>query len=457
MHDLRLVGVHEDGEHLMLSDAQGERFSLPVDEALRAAVRRDRARLGQLQIEIDGGLRPRDVQARIRAGASAEEVAAMAGWSVEKVRRYEGPVLAERAHVTELARAVRVRRRNAEPVALGTLVVRRLSGRGVDPERIAWDAWRPDEGPWVVVVEFAAGGRERQARWHYDSAARSVVPADDEARWLSEEDPSATGPLAGAGLAAVHGAAPGIGGGIGGDVGGTVYDIESEGGLRAEPSRAVEAGPLDLMSAMRSRRREREAGKRTSAVPGARRPAQPQPAPQVDSTGNRPSDVPGSAHPAGRKRPAREPLELNPTLMDDPPAAHPPASEVQPGPGEPDQAPLVAAAAVPRRWPLADSMARPARTRKVGNRAGPDAGAPDAADHPVEGHAGTEFEGTELEGTELEGAAAEAAEPGAGEPQMTAPAAAKAAGRPRGSQAAKRERRSSVPSWDDIMFGSKRD
>ena len=444
MHDLRLVGVHEDGEHLMLSDAQGERFSLPVDEALRAAVRRDRAHLGQLQIEIDGGLRPRDVQARIRAGASAEEVAALAGWTVEKVRRYEGPVLAEREHVAELARAVRVRRRNAEPVALGALVVRRLSGRGVDPNRIAWDAWRPYDGPWVVVVEFAAGGRERQARWRYDAVARSVVPADDEARWLSEEEPAASGPLAGAGLTTVRadppGAAPALDEGIGGDVGGTVYDIEADGGVGAQPSREVEGGPLDLMSAMRSRRRERDAGKRRSGgSDGARRPVTPrsqpgpQPAPQVDSTGNQPSDVPGSTHPAGRKRPAREPLDVNPTLMDDPPPAHPPASRVQPDTDGPDQATLVAEASAPRRWPLADS-AGPAREVGATDDFSPDDFSPDDSspdDSPPDAAVGHPVQ------------ALDTAE---GEPQDMG-----------SRQSAKRGRRASVPSWDDIMFGSKRD
>ena len=68
MQHLRLVGVHEDGLHLLLADDEGHRFSVPLDDSLRAAVRRDRPRLGQLQIEISGGLRPKDVQAMIRAG-----------------------------------------------------------------------------------------------------------------------------------------------------------------------------------------------------------------------------------------------------------------------------------------------------------------------------------------------------------------------------------------------------
>ena len=96
MRDLRLVGVHEDGQHLLLSDSEGEHYRVRLDEPLRAAVRRDRPRLGQLQIEIDGGMRPREVQALIRAGLSAEEVAERSGWTAEKVARYEGPILAER-------------------------------------------------------------------------------------------------------------------------------------------------------------------------------------------------------------------------------------------------------------------------------------------------------------------------------------------------------------------------
>ncbi|HEX8498626.1 MAG TPA: septation protein SepH, partial [Actinomycetales bacterium] len=307
MHELRLVGVHEDGEHLMLTGADGARFLLRVDDAVRAAVRRDRSRLGQLQIEIEGGLRPRDVQARIRAGISAEDVAAMAGWTVEKVRRYEGPVLAERAHVADLARAVRVRRRSAEPVALGALVAQRLTDRGVDAARVVWDAWRPDTGPWVVVVAFSAGEREREARWHFDVGAASVTAADDEARWLSEDEPAAGGPLAGGRLAAATAGRPGA-----------VYDIEADGGVGAEPRRDLDGGPFDLVGAMRSRRRERA----STRSPAARRRPPTHGGTRVESTGDRPSDVPGSmqgsipgsTHPAGRKRVQPEPLELDPTL-----------------------------------------------------------------------------------------------------------------------------------------------
>ena len=40
MQELRLVGVQEDGGHLLLSNEDGEEFSLPVTDALRAAATR---------------------------------------------------------------------------------------------------------------------------------------------------------------------------------------------------------------------------------------------------------------------------------------------------------------------------------------------------------------------------------------------------------------------------------
>nr|WP_257910628.1 septation protein SepH [Janibacter limosus] len=112
MRDLRLIGVHDDGEHLVVTDDAGEEYRLRIDEPLRAAARRDRPRLGQLQIAIDNDVRPREVQAMIRAGASAEEVAARTGWDPDKIARFEGPVIAEREHVATRAQSVRMRGTN---------------------------------------------------------------------------------------------------------------------------------------------------------------------------------------------------------------------------------------------------------------------------------------------------------------------------------------------------------
>ncbi len=187
MDELELVGLHDDGEQLVLARADGTRFRVRIDEPLRAAVRRDRPQLEQLRAENAGTLAPREIQARIRAGATAQEVADSAGLAVEHVRRYEGPVLAEREYVAEQARAARVGREPGAPV-LGDLVTDRLAARGVDLASLAWDAAREQSGPWVVFARFRAGDDEREARWTFDATARAVTADDDEARWLSETE-----------------------------------------------------------------------------------------------------------------------------------------------------------------------------------------------------------------------------------------------------------------------------
>jgi hypothetical protein len=259
MQDLRLIGVHEDGQHLLLADADGGRYRLTLDEALRAAARRDRPRLGQLQIEIEGGLRPREVQALIRRGLSAQEVADRAGWTVEKVRRFEGPVLAEREHVAQVAQQCAVGSRGPGPVTLAERVAERLRDRGVDRDDIEWDSSRDDDGVWQLSLTFAAGGRQRTATWRYEPLSGSVTATNDEARWLSEE--AAVGAIP-----TPHRAASG------GDS--DVYDIDADGGVdHAVHHRALHE-PIDLMAAMRehSSRGRRRRRPSPSGTPGDDRP-----------------------------------------------------------------------------------------------------------------------------------------------------------------------------------------
>ena len=165
----------------------GTRFRVRIDEPLRAAVRRDRPQLEQLRAQHAGVLSPREIQTRIRAGATAQEVADDADLAVEQVRRYEGPVLAERAYVADQARATRVGRDAGAPL-LGDLVTDRLAARGVDLDTLAWDAAPEGAHPWVVLARFTVGDTERVARWTFDSAKRTVVADEDEARWLSETE-----------------------------------------------------------------------------------------------------------------------------------------------------------------------------------------------------------------------------------------------------------------------------
>ncbi len=189
MRNLKLVGLSADGRKVVFVDDAGSEYAAPADERLRAALRGDRARLGQLEIEMDSVLRPRDIQARIRAGETPEAVAILAQVSVDKIMPFCVPVLAERQHITELARRSHVRRKNAEGPArrLSEVVFERLRGRGVDPESAAWDAWRRDDGRWSVSVAYLSGERERNALFTFDAMGRYSTADDDEAKWLTGE------------------------------------------------------------------------------------------------------------------------------------------------------------------------------------------------------------------------------------------------------------------------------
>ncbi|EWT01870.1 DNA-binding protein [Intrasporangium oryzae NRRL B-24470] len=286
MQDLRFIGVHEDGGHLFLADDQGNRYTVPLDEPLRAAARRDRPRMGQLQMEI-GEVRPKDVQSMIRAGMTAEEVAERSGWPVEKVHRYEGPILAERDHVAGLAQQVRLRARGggAGAPTLGARVTERLRSREIDTTSARWDSRRSEQGAWTVLLLFNAGGRRREASWDFDLMARTVTAVDDEARWLSEdEDSQSPGPIPAPHLAG-H-ASPS-----------DVYDVEAEGGI-GSPARRRDGDTVDLMAAMRERSAQR--GRR-------RRP--------------RATEVPGIEHAPEEALPL-EPLARDPRTLAPPPAAH---------------------------------------------------------------------------------------------------------------------------------------
>ncbi|MEV0908125.1 MULTISPECIES: septation protein SepH [Streptomyces] len=195
MPELRVVAVSNDGTRLVLKAADSTEYTLPIDERLRAAVRGDRPRLGQIEIEVESHLRPRDIQARIRAGASAEEVAQLAGIPVDRVRRFEGPVLAERAFMAERARKTPVRRpgENAGP-QLGEAVQERLTLRGAEKDTVQWDSWRRDDGTWEVLLVYRVAGEPHSASWTYDPPRRLVQAVDDEARSLigESDDLSAT-------------------------------------------------------------------------------------------------------------------------------------------------------------------------------------------------------------------------------------------------------------------------
>jgi hypothetical protein len=233
MQELRFVAVSEDGSYAVLAvPGRSGRFILPIDERLRAVAQGQTTRLAQYEIEVESPLRPKEIQARIRAGETAEEIADAAGIPVERVRWFEGPVLAERAYIADQAQAASVRRAGdsgGPGPRLGDIVPERLTASGADPEDGQWDSRKRGDGSWQVTLTFPSGGRLHVAEWVFDSRRRHVMPDDDNAARLSlpeselpPEPVSLPGEATVTPLAPRLGAAAGMGGGgmSGGGMGG---------------------------------------------------------------------------------------------------------------------------------------------------------------------------------------------------------------------------------------------
>lgn len=243
MEQLTIIGSEDD--RLILADESGQRFTLAIDSVLRSEVRshgRDQ------RPAAPTGASPRDIQARIRAGLSAEETAELLSADIESVRRFEGPVLAEREHMVDRALAV--------PVVIGTefdvednptfgsAVRTKLAELQATAER--WSSWKDDSG-WTVKLEFTANEVDHDARWSFEPRRSALAPINSDATQLSRQGPLPEGLIPR--LRALDGAA--------------ADDAAHDAGTDAHEAQPAgeedEASTVDLLEALRRRRGQREA------------------------------------------------------------------------------------------------------------------------------------------------------------------------------------------------------
>src|ERR1044072_5568924 len=190
---LVLVGVTADGRRLRLADPHdpsGPAFTLEIDAGLRAALgvqpqTRPEKPVPKVETQMDSMLRPRDIQARIRAGETPESVAAAAQTTVDKVITDAAPVLAEREHVAERAQRSSIRRPSSEAPhgarTLGEAITGHLHARNVAPEVVAWASWRREDGRWALTGRFSIQGRDGLAELTVDPPGKSGVLATHDA------------------------------------------------------------------------------------------------------------------------------------------------------------------------------------------------------------------------------------------------------------------------------------
>src|SRR5580765_4404073 len=193
MRALRVVGIAEDGAVVLEDSDRSERFTVPADEQLRAAARGDLTRTGQIAIELESQLRPREIQARIRAGASVEQVAAAAGVPPQKIERFAYPVLLERSRTAELAqRAHPMLPDGPDHRVLGEVIAHTFGLRGLEYTSAEWDSWKGEDGRWVVTLSWRAGRSDNRAHWTFHPGAHggTVAALDEHASDLVEGLPA---------------------------------------------------------------------------------------------------------------------------------------------------------------------------------------------------------------------------------------------------------------------------
>ncbi len=184
MQELRLVAVSEDGSYAILAvPGRSGRFLLPIDDRLRTVAKGQFSRLAQYEIEVENPLRPKEIQERIRAGETADEIADAAGIPPDKIRRFEGPILAERQYQADQAQRATIRGRSDSGPGprLGDIVAERLAAAGAHSDSVEWDSRKRPDGNWQVELRFSIGGRTSTAAWVFDSRKRHVIPDDDQA------------------------------------------------------------------------------------------------------------------------------------------------------------------------------------------------------------------------------------------------------------------------------------
>jgi Protein of unknown function (DUF3071) len=415
MRALRVVGITEGGGELsvVLEDpVRHERYTVPADEQLRAAARGDLTRLGQISIELESQLRPREIQARIRAGASVEQVAAAAGVPIQKIERFAYPVLLERSRTAEVAqRAHPMRADGPDTRTLGDVVAHTFGLRGQEYADAEWDSWKGEDGKWVVALSWRAGRSDNRAHWTFQPGAHggTVTAVDEHASDLVEGLPArplrTVGPVIDIARPEDPAPAPGP-------------DEE----LRAVASDSVRGSRIDSPPTAESRSVER-APARTAPEP--RRPVPPTqrqaPAEPARPERNRPEPAPFDAgdrdrRPARHDEPAASAGRAERTDSAKPDAAEPDAAEPRANNGSAVREPAV-------REPATRSERRPEPARAEEPPSTPAASPEPAAEAP---------------------APEEPAETPAPEPA--------AAQQPAASKRTKKGK-PVMPSWDEVLLG----
>ena len=188
MTELRLDGKTEDGSHLSLVDTDGNNFSLRISDTLRATVNQPRL-TSVPAIDAVETISVKEIQRRLRAGDSFEQIAREGQTTVDKVERFSGPIMQEREYILENARNL-IMRKDIHRIDLTfrEVVLAKLAARGVDTDEVSWNTWRQPDGTWHIELHYPNRDGNGIATWTFDLSRRALDASDDNGAWLIDEE-----------------------------------------------------------------------------------------------------------------------------------------------------------------------------------------------------------------------------------------------------------------------------
>lgn len=184
MDELRVIRREDNA--LILANDLGDEFRFVVDEVAASEFRQLARRPMSAQT-----VRPREIQSLLRAGKTRAEVAKETGADEADVERFEGPVRAEQTYILELAHAVPVRTdphhessTSTDDQQFGAVIAERLSSLGSIAHE--WRSWRDAESGWLVGLLFHTRDAEHDAVWRFDHRKHVLTPSSPDATHLSK-------------------------------------------------------------------------------------------------------------------------------------------------------------------------------------------------------------------------------------------------------------------------------
>jgi len=188
--ELRLHGRTDEGTHLSLQDNEGNEFTVRISDTLRATVNQPRlSAVPEQEVET---ISIKEIQRRMRAGESAEDLARENNVSIEKIERFSGPILQERIYIIDQAQQVPIRKEGGrDAVNLLGVVVSRLAPRNIDLSDLSWNTWRHENGTWTVELHYPNSSGVGIAQWNFDTTRRALASMDENARWMMGDEPPA--------------------------------------------------------------------------------------------------------------------------------------------------------------------------------------------------------------------------------------------------------------------------